>query len=293
MAWVQVAFTIGPEQAPIAEQLLEALGAASITFTDAADQPIFEPDLNTTPLWTQSRCCGLFDSQQDIIHISQQLQTILKLSANAMQIETLEDRDWERAWLDDFKPMLFGEQLCICPTAFEPQAGRINIMLDPGLAFGTGTHPTTRLCLEWLDSHAGLVKDQEVLDYGCGSGILAIAAGLLGASRLDGVDIDPQALTATHDNSVRNGVQEQVHTYLPAQFKPDQQYDILLANILANPLISLAPSLCGYLKPQAPLVLSGILLEQADSVIAAYEPYIEFAPMQTHEGWVCLSGTRR
>lgn len=292
-AWVQLAFTIAPEQAPIAEQLLDALGAASITFTDAADQPIFEPDLNTTPLWAQSRCIGLFDSEQDIANISQQLQKILQLPANALQIETLEDRDWERAWLDDFKPMLFGKQLCICPTAFEPQAGRTNIMLDPGLAFGTGTHPTTRLCLEWLDANAQQVKGKQVLDYGCGSGILAIAAGLLGAQRLDGVDIDPQALTATQANSERNQVQQQIHTFLPEQFKPEQQYDVLLANILANPLIGLAPTLCGYLKPQAPIVLSGILQEQADEVVAAYAPYIDFAPTQTHEGWVCLSGTRR
>ena len=292
-AWVQVAFTIAPEQAPIAEQLLDALGAASITFTDAADQPIFEPDLNTTPLWAQSRCIGLFDSQQDIAGISQQLQQILKLPANALQIEALEDRDWERAWLDDFKPMLFGQQLCICPTAFDPVPDRINIMLDPGLAFGTGTHPTTRLCLEWLDANADQVKDQQVLDYGCGSGILAIAAGLLGASQLDGVDIDPQALTATQANAERNGVQNQIHSYLPEQFQPSQSYDLLLANILANPLINLAPTLCQHLKPGGAIVLSGILQAQTEQVATAYQPYIELDPIQQHDGWVCLSGTRR
>jgi len=292
-SWVQLVFTITPEQAPLAEQLLDALGAASITFTDAADQPIFEPDLNTTPLWSQSRCIGLFDSQHDIAAISQRLQQILKLPANALQIEVLEDRDWERAWLDDFKPMLFGKQLCICPTAFEPLPDRINIMLDPGLAFGTGTHPTTRLCLEWLDTHAHRVKDQQVLDYGCGSGILAIAAGLLGAAQLDGVDIDPQALTATQANAERNQVAGQIRSYLPEQFKPQHQYDLLLANILANPLISLAPMLCQHLKPGGAIVLSGILLEQANEVAAAYAGFIELNPAQTHDGWVCLSGTRR
>jgi ribosomal protein L11 methyltransferase len=296
MSWVQISFTLAPEKAAIAEQLLDAFGAASITFTDAADQPIFEPDLNTTPLWQQSRCTGLFDSEQDIAEIVAQCQQILQLPANALSVEPLEDRDWERAWLDDFKPMLFGEQLCICPTAFEPVSGKLNIMLDPGLAFGTGTHPTTRLCLEWLDQHAAAVKDQTILDFGCGSGILAIAAGLLGAEHLDAVDIDPQAVTATDTNAERNGVQEKVASYLPKPFSNShgqQQYDIVLANILANPLIELAPNLIAHLKPAGHLVLSGILAEQADSVLAAYRDSIDFQPIAEHNGWVCLHGQRR
>lgn len=292
MAWVQISFVIAPEQAAIAEQLLDALGAASITFTDAADQPIFEPELSTTPLWQQSRCTGLFDSQQDVAAAAQQCQNILKLSANNLTVEPLEDRDWERAWLDDFKPMLFGDQLCICPTAFEPQADRLNIMLDPGLAFGTGTHPTTRLCLEWLDQHTDLVKQQQLLDFGCGSGILAIAAALLDAAHVDGVDIDPQALTATQENAERNHVNPRIQSYLPPQFKPQQPYDVVLANILANPLIELAPQLCGHLKPKGHLVLSGILEEQAEQVLQAYRPYIQFEPTASHDGWVCLSGQR-
>lgn len=292
MAWVQISFVITPSQAAIAEQLLDALGAASITFTDAADEPIFEPDLSTTPLWQQSRCTGLFNSEQNISDVAEQCQKLLKLAANNLNIESLEDRDWERAWLDDFKPMLFGEQLCICPTAFEPQADRLNIMLDPGLAFGTGTHPTTRLCLEWLDKHADNVRNKQLVDYGCGSGILAIAAALLGASHIDGVDIDPQAITSTDDNAGRNQVSEKIDGFLPATFKPTQQYDLVLANILANPLIDLASLLCGYLKPQGHIVLSGILEEQAEQVLAAYRPYIDFTPTATHNGWVCLSGQR-
>jgi ribosomal protein L11 methyltransferase len=296
MSWVQISFTLAPEQAAIAEQLLDAFGAASITFTDAADQPIFEPDLNTTPLWQQSRCTGLFDSSQDIASVVEQCQQILQLPANALSVEPLADRDWERAWLDDFKPMLFGEQLCICPTAFEPVADKLNIMLDPGLAFGTGTHPTTRLCLEWLDQHAAAVKDQQILDFGCGSGILAIAACLLGAQHVDAVDIDPQALTATDTNAERNQVAQQVSAYLPKAFDNshgEQQYDIVLANILANPLIELAPNLIQHLKPEAYLVLSGILAEQADSVLAAYQGEVDFQPIVEHNGWVCLHGQRR
>lgn len=295
MSWVQISFTLAPEQAAIAEQLLDALGAASISFTDAADQPIFEPELNSTPLWQQSRCTGLFDEQQDIANISQQCQQLLKLSANALTIEHLEDRDWVRAWLDDFKPMLFGERLCICPTAFEPLTGKLNIMLDPGLAFGTGTHPTTRLCLEWLDQHAENLQDRPVLDYGCGSGILAIAAALLGAGQLDAVDIDPQALTATDSNAEVNRVSHKINGYLSGDFQAQrghQQYDVLLANILANPLIELAPLLSSFLKPQGFIVLSGILQEQAEAVIQAYQPYIQFQPVARHDGWVCLSGQR-
>lgn len=296
MSWVQISFTLAPQQAALAEQLLDALGAASITFTDAADQPIFEPDINTTPLWQQSRCTGLFDNEQDIAGAVQQCQTILKLPANALSIESLEDRDWERAWLDDFKPMLFGDKLCICPTAFEPVADKLNIMLDPGLAFGTGTHPTTRLCLEWLDQNAEKVAGKQVLDYGCGSGILAIAAGLLGAQQLHGVDIDPQALTATDSNAERNQVSDQITGFLPEPFKQqhaDTQYDVLLANILANPLIELAAALCSHLKKGGHIVLSGILAEQADSVLATYQPYIAFEPIAEHDGWVCLHGKRK
>ena len=292
MSWVQISFTLAPEQAPIAEQLLDALGAASITFTDAADQPIFEPDLNTTPLWQQSRCIGLFDSTADIASIVKQCQHILRLPANALTVESLEDRDWERAWLDDFKPMLFGEQLCICPTAFEPVANRTNIMLDPGLAFGTGTHPTTRLCLEWLDANRDKLSQQSVLDYGCGSGILAIAAALLDAAPLDAVDIDPQALTATADNAERNGVAGAISSYLPQDFNSQQQYNVVLANILANPLIELAPQISQHVAIGGYLVLSGILQEQADSVLAAYQDMIQFQPIAEHDGWVCLHGQR-
>ncbi len=292
MSWVQISFTLAPTQAALAEQLLDALGAASISFTDAADQPIFEPDLNTTPLWQQSRCTGLFDSEQDIANIVRQCQHILKLPANALHIEDLEDRDWVRAWLDDFKPMLFGERLCICPTAYEPVAERLNIMLDPGLAFGTGTHPTTRLCLEWLDANRQALPSQSVLDFGCGSGILAIAAGLLGANELDAVDIDPQALTATQANASRNQLAGRIRGFLPAEFVPQQQYDLVLANILANPLIELAPQLIQHIKINGKLVLSGILREQANHVLAAYSNAIAFEPIREHEGWVCLSGQR-
>ncbi|MFQ5645052.1 MAG: 50S ribosomal protein L11 methyltransferase, partial [Thiogranum sp.] len=205
--------------------------------------------------------------------------------------ETLHDQDWERLWLERFQPMKFGERLWICPDGQRPPQddAAILIDLDPGLAFGTGTHATTALCLEWLDRHAP--RQQSVLDYGCGSGILAVAALKLGAAQVWGVDIDRQALWASGENAERNGVRAGLRTGLPGEL-PDQVFDLLLANILANPLIELAPRLAGLVRPDGWLVLSGILSAQADAVRAAYAPWFSLSGPVERDGWVRLHGKR-
>ncbi|MEW6692942.1 MAG: 50S ribosomal protein L11 methyltransferase, partial [Pseudomonadota bacterium] len=205
----------------------------------------------------------------------------------------VEDQDWERAWMDQFQPLRFGEKLWIVPSWIEaPDAEAVNILLDPGLAFGTGTHPTTALCLEWLDGAD--MAGKTVLDYGCGSGILAIAALKLGATDAWGIDIDPQALTATRDNAARNGIEaSRLHTGLPGALPKDALFDVLLANILMGPLIELAPTLTGHVRPGGRLVLSGLLGEQAEEVMAAYAADFDFDPPALKEGWARLTALRR
>ncbi len=207
-------------------------------------------------------------------------------------VEEIADQDWERSWMDNFQPMRFGRRLWIVPSwhaAPEPDA--VNLLLDPGLAFGTGTHPTTALCLEWLDGQE--LAGRQVLDFGCGSGILAIAALLLGAERAVGTDIDPQALEASRDNASRNGIEPaRFPVYLPADL-PQRQADVLVANILAGPLVSLAPQLTGLVRPGGLLALSGILAEQAEEVRAAYSAHFDLDPTAEREGWIRISGRRR
>jgi ribosomal protein L11 methyltransferase len=292
MPWIQLKLEAGdqdPEQ--LADCLLEA-GAVSVTFLDAADQPIFEPDPGDTPLWTETRVVALFDAAAHIEPARQALGVRFgAASAARIELETLEDRDWERAWMDHFQPMRFGRHLWVVPTGMmapeDPQA--VVLDLDPGLAFGTGTHPTTALCLQWLDGHAP--RGQVVVDFGCGSGILAIAALKLGAARALGTDIDDQALWASRENAARNGVAERLALCRPEAL-PGEPVDLLLANILANPLIELAPRLAGLVRPGGRLLLSGILAEQAPAVMAAYAPWIRFDPVMEQEGWVCLAGER-
>ncbi|MBI5461909.1 MAG: 50S ribosomal protein L11 methyltransferase [Gammaproteobacteria bacterium] len=294
--WLQLSLPAGDADPQSVADAFTALGALSVTLQDAADQPLFEPPPGATPLWSQVRVTALFEAGADIARIKSALAGRFGADCVArLQIEPLDDRDWVRAWMDGYAPMRFGEKLWIVPTGFEaPDPDGVNLLLDPGLAFGTGTHPTTALCLEWLDAHPPV--DQVVVDYGCGSGILGIAALKLGAREVWAVDNDPQALMATLDNAERNGVADRVKTCLPQQFSglfSGVQADLLLANILANPLIELAPRFAGLVHPGADLVLSGILAEQAESVSVAYrERFAMQAPVQ-HEDWVRLAGTRR
>ncbi len=293
MAWQQLAVDAGDVDPEILSAFFEAHGALSVTLVDAADQPLFEPDPGTTPLWSATRVTALFAAEVDLAPLKQVLGERFgpTLLARAVE-ERLPDQDWERAWLDRFQPMQFGDHLWICPAGQRPPAtpDQVLIDLDPGLAFGTGSHPTTALCLEWLDRHAPV--GQQVLDFGCGSGVLAIAALKLGAAAVWAVDIDRQALWASRDNATRNQVAGRLHTGLPDEL-PKQRYDLLLANILANPLIGLAPGLADRLKSGGQLVLSGILSAQAADVQRAYEAWFEFALPAERQGWVRLQAVRR
>ncbi|KZY88469.1 ribosomal protein L11 methyltransferase, partial [Oleiphilus sp. HI0072] len=214
-----------------------------------------------------------------------------------LRFEILENEDWTRKWIDNFKPIQFGRRLWICPSWHDiPEPNAVNLMLDPGLAFGTGTHPTTALCLKWLDAYAlnddGL-NNKTVVDFGCGSGILGLAALLLGAKSVVGIDNDPQALLATQDNAKRNEVEaQQFPVYLPED-SPKDQVDLVLANILAQPLHDLRSNIAALVKPKGKLILSGILEHQAAALVHDYEEWFEMDKPQLEDGWVCLTGTKK
>ncbi len=292
MPWLQVRLAITPEQAETYEDALLEVGAVSVTFMDAEDQPIFEPDLGTTPLWSNTHLLALFEADTDEASLVAHLELLTGGTLPEHQIERIEDQDWERSWMDNFQPMRFGRRLWIVPSWHDaPEPGAVNLLLDPGLAFGTGTHPTTALCLEWLDGQD--LNDCEVLDFGCGSGILAIAALLLGARQAVGTDIDPQALEASRDNASRNGIDPaRFPVYLPADL-PAKPAEVVVANILAGPLVSLAPQITSLVAPGGRLALSGILAEQAEEVRAAYTDAFDLDPTAEKDGWVRISGVRR
>jgi len=233
----------------------------------------------------------LFEEDTPIDEILLTLKSASRLSDEDLVVETIEDQDWERAWMDEFKPMKFGERLWICPSwTSPPDESAVNVRLDPGLAFGSGTHPTTALCLEWLDGEP--VSGKTVIDYGCGSGILAIAAALLGAKRIIGVDNDPQAVTATESNRQENGIDAAVLTaHLPGE--AHEPADIVIANILSGPLVELEPILSSLTKPNGKLVLSGLLDEQSQALINAYADDFDMEPPVVRDGWARIVGTRR
>lgn len=293
MPFLQLILPIGAADPAPYEDALLAAGASSITLEDEGDDPVLEPLPGTTPLWPRVRIKALFDGDIDTDQLLLSLAAELGEVLSQARFETLADRAWEREWLKDFKPMRFGKRLWICPggqlpTAEQPAA--VLIELDPGLAFGTGTHPTTALCLEWLDSAD--VAGKRVIDYGCGSGILAIAAAKLGASVVSAVDIDPQALIATRDNAERNGVAQLITPQLVADADLAPA-DILLANILAGPLESLAPTFASLVRTGGQLVLSGILRNQAEAVATTYAPWFDIAPVVVRDDWARLDGVRR
>lgn len=287
MAWVQFICHTSPDKAEALSEALSECGAAAVTFEDEADQPIYEPDLGETPLWADTRLTALFDAENSEQSVLDMLAAMLP-EVPRFRVEAVEDKDWEREWMANFQPIQFGDKLWIVPSWHKaPDEQAVNILLDPGLAFGTGTHATTALCLNWLDQAD--LKGKYVIDYGCGSGILAIAAALLGAERVIGVDTDPQALEATRENARRNGVE--VEAYLPGNC-PDEPCDLLLANILAGPLQNLAPRFANLCKPSTQLVLSGILQSQADEVAESYAPWFMMQPAVSREDWVRLTGER-
>jgi ribosomal protein L11 methyltransferase len=299
MPFLQLTLSIGAEDPePLEDALMEA-GATSITLEDAEDSPVLEPAPGTTPLWPRVKLKALFDIDVARDQVLDALRIVGTDTADA-QFEVIEDRAWEREWLKDFKPMRFGQRLWICPGGqLLPADSRFGntellepciITLDPGLAFGTGTHPTTALCLEWLDGHD--IRGRRVIDFGCGSGILAIAAAKLGAREVIAVDIDPQALQATVDNARRNEVAERI-AVSSVEEMPTASAEVVLANILAEPLKMLAPRFAELVKPGGLIVLSGILALQAREVAQQYAPWFDIAPTTLRDDWARLDGIRR
>lgn len=291
MPWLQLKLTTDRDRAEGLEDLLLASGAVSVTLEDNADQPILEPALGETPLWDQVRLTGLYDADIDTRAVSERLTSAWNQPLPEHRWEQLEDKNWEREWMSHYQAIRCGERLWVCPSWQEPpEPDKVNLMLDPGLAFGTGTHPTTFLCLQWLDQQP--VDGLDLVDFGCGSGILGIAALLLGAKRVTGVDIDPQALTATQDNAARNGLPDDaMPVYLPGRC-PEVTADIMLANILAGPLVELAPRLQQMTREGGKICLSGILANQAEAVMEAYRPWFDFDPVAEQDDWVRLTGTK-
>jgi len=270
------------------EQFFWDSGAVSVTVVDAGDKPIFEPGPGETPVWEKVMVTGLYEDDVDVEAV------ILALANTPFKFlyeESLGDKIWEREWLSRFEPMQFGRRLWVCPSNHKvDEAGAIVLKLDPGLAFGTGTHATTHLCLRWLDEN--IKSDQTVIDFGCGSGILGIAALLLGARSVAAIDNDPQAVTATIENAKRNDVQDSISAELP-RVEYFDTYDVVIANILAQPLIDLSESLVGMMKPDAHIVLSGIMSGQKDWVKRAYENLgLVFNDEAEKDGWVCLAAAR-
>ncbi len=292
MAWHQLSVVTDESTAPELSDFFSELGAVSVTYSDAEDEPVYEPAIDQTQIWSNTKVTALFelDTDPDIVQ-SLVFNQFIGQPLHAWNAEVLQDQAWERAWMEHFHAMKFADTLWICPTGQErDEPGTVCMTLDPGLAFGTGTHPTTALCLEWLAAHD--LKDKVVIDYGCGSGILAVAALLLGARHAHAVDIDPQSLTASRYNAEKNQVQDRVSYYLPEQFSPIQA-DIVLANILAKPLIELSASISGLVKPGGHLILSGILNEQAESVVEAYRSHgLTMANAVSQEDWSRLDAER-
>jgi ribosomal protein L11 methyltransferase len=291
MPWIQITLCTDRERVPLIEAAMENAGALAVTLGDAADEPQLEPPPGTTPLWSQVTVTALFPDEPGALAAANALSQSVagQLSAKPL-LERIEDQPWERAWLDDFVPARFGSRLWICPRgqpAGDPSA--VVVELDPGLAFGTGHHATTALCLRWLDGAD--VEGKSLLDYGCGSGILAISALRLGASAAVAVDHDPQALETTRGNAERNAVADRLRTCRPGE-APDEQADLVMANILAGPLIELAPRLAALVRLKGAIALSGILRDQTAQVENAYALWFDLDAPLTEDEWVLLSGRR-
>ncbi|AUI87223.1 ribosomal protein L11 methyltransferase [Vibrio azureus] len=294
MPWIQIKLNATNENAEqIGDMLMEETGALSVTFLDAQDTPVFEPLPGETRLWGDTDILALYDAEADTDFIISQIKASQLLASDfAYKVEQLEDKDWEREWMENFHPMKFGERLWICPSWREvPDPQAVNVMLDPGLAFGTGTHPTTALCLEWLESLD--LSGKTVIDFGCGSGILAIAAIKLGAQQVIGIDIDPQALQASLDNAQRNGVADKLEVYLPQNQPQGLVADVVVANILAGPLRELAPVIKSLVKPGGGLAMSGVLDTQAEDVANYYRDDLDIDPIIEQNEWCRISGKKQ
>ncbi len=294
MPWLQLTLEATHSNSEQLSELLTQSGAAAVTLQDAHDNPIFEPPPGSTPLWKELLLTGLFEADADIDAILKFIE--LKFGSYPVHtLNPLEDKDWIREWMDNFKPMSFGERIWICPSWHQPpQPNAVNIMLDPGMAFGTGTHPTTSLCLKWLDKNYSTPVD--VIDFGCGSGILGIAANLLGSEQVYAVDLDPQALLATQSNAEKNQVLDKIAALSVNEFNKkysELQCPLLLANILAAPLLELSAMLASHVLPAGKIVLSGILAEQADKVADSYRKWFNIDEITQEDDWIRIVGTKQ
>ncbi len=293
MPWIQLRLSANEETAEKYSDWLSACGAQAVTFIDAKDTPIYEPLPGDEVIyWNNTVVMGLYDASHDMDKVLNYLKGIHPdKDKMAYKLEQLEDKDWEREWMDNFHPMKFGQRLWICPSWRDvPDPTAVNVMLDPGLAFGTGTHPTTALCLTWLD---GLdLKGKTVVDFGCGSGILSLAALKLGAKKVIGIDIDPQALQASLENAKRNQCEDRLALFLPKD-QPEFKADVVVANILAGPLRELAPVIIEYVASNGVLALSGVLEEQAQQLQTIYGEYCQMDEITVQDEWVRLSGVRK
>lgn len=301
MSWLQATFVVDADQLDAVSDMLEAFLAQAVTSENAGEDEFYEVAFPGKPDWQKIRVTGLFNDSVDLGPVVDFIQSHLKTSRGSeipVTINKLVDQDWERVWLESFAPIKVGNDLWVCPSWCEPTEPLArNITLDPGLAFGTGTHATTHMCLEWLADQT--LSGQQVLDYGSGSGILAIAAILSGAHHADAVDIDPMAVQACNDNAQRNNCAERLNSYLPSELvtDPAQQYDLVIANILAEVIIELRDTLLHHLKPAGTLLLTGILASQAQRVIEAFGEEFDFVQTNSkHQDkghWALLTGKRK
>ena len=298
MKWLQIHITVDQAQVDFTETLLLSLGAVSVTLDDAEDQALLEPLPGETPLWNKVIVTGIYqqdDNEQiDVDSLIKFVQE--QLPEAPVRFDELEDQAWERAWMDYYEPIQIAEKFWIVPEWLEaPDADATNIKLDPGLAFGTGNHASTFLCLQWLGSID--LKDKIVVDYGCGSGILGVAALLLGAKKVYATDIDPQAVLATKQNAELNGVLDRLFVGLPEEFNAEfksQQADVLVANILAAPLMALAPEFSKLLKADGEFALAGVIEEQVEDVSGVYQEFFDILNIEKREeNWCRISGKRQ
>ena len=298
MKWLQIHITVDQAQVDFTETLLMSLGAVSVTLDDAEDQALLEPLPGETPLWNKVIVTGIYqEDDQDPIDV-EKLEAFLKeqLPDAPIRHEQLEDQVWERAWMDYYEPIQIAENFWIVPEWLEaPDSNAVNIKLDPGLAFGTGNHASTFLCLQWLGQTD--LKDKIVIDYGCGSGILGVAALLLGAKKVYATDIDPQAVLATKQNAELNHVLDRLFVGLPEEFNAEfksQKADVLVANILAAPLMALAPEFATLLKSEGEFALAGVIEEQVADVTGVYSEFFDIVHIEKREENRCrISGKRQ
>lgn len=290
MAWLELRLDTDSEQAANIEESLLSCGALAVTYTDAGDQPILEPGVGEMPLWPEIVLVALFDGDTPTESKTAELQNLYKRALPSHRWDILEDRVWEREWLKHHKPVQFGEAFWV----FHEQVADAHLptlLLDPGLAFGTGSHPTTALCLEWISRQKWGGK--QLIDYGCGSGILAVAASLLGCQNIQCTDIDPQALIATRSNAQRNQIESHaIDMYLAGQ-EPALIADVLVANILAGPLMQLAETFANKLKARGHLCLSGILASQHADILDTYKNWFDHLEVSEKDGWLRVTGQRK